>query len=99
MHARSDMPAVLNRLPENLAPLVALDAVRVSAGQDFSRPLVPGRRVWVQASEGHIYVCGAELRSGDGVLLENETLIAAWAESDSLLLLAEFKAAEKPRNI
>jgi len=93
------MPAaVLNRLPENLAPLVALDAVRVPAGQDFSRALLPGRHVWAQANEGHLYVCGAELRSGDGVLLENETLIAAWAESDSLLLIAEFKAPEKIRN-
>lgn len=93
------MPAVLDSLPESLAPLITLDAVRIPAGQDFSHVVVHGRRVWAQAAGGHLYVCGVELRTGDGVLLENETLIAAYAESDSLLLLAEFKAGGKPKTI
>lgn len=73
-----------------MRPVVAAEVVRVKAGADYSRSL-ENRRIWVKAAEGHLYVCGTELRAGEGLLLEHEPVLAAYAETDSLLLIIELE--------
>lgn len=76
-------------VPDALRPVVGADAVRIKAATDFSRPLE--NRAWVKAAEGHVYVCGTELRAGEGVLLQGERLLAAYADVDSVLLILELE--------
>lgn len=85
------MASVLDHFPAPLGPLRNLHAVRLAAGDDYARPLERGTQAWVQAAEGHVHVCGHELRQGQGVLIEDDDLLAGYAEADSLLLVAELK--------
>lgn len=88
------MAAVMDRFPAPLGPLQNLQVVRLSAGDDYARPLERGNLAWVQAAEGHVHVCGHELRQGQGVLIRDDNLLAGYAETDSLLLVAELKLPE-----
>jgi redox-sensitive bicupin YhaK (pirin superfamily) len=83
------MGDVLDHFPAPLGPLAGLRVVRLAAGDDYAQPLQAGLHVWAQAVEGHLHVCGHELHKGQGVLLSNESVLAGYAESDSLLLVAE----------
>lgn len=85
------MADVLDHFPAPLGPLLGLHVVRLAAGDDYARALDKGIQAWVQAVEGHVHVCGHELRQGQGVLLQDETLLAGYAEADSLLLVAELR--------
>lgn len=85
------MTDVLDRFPAPLGPLVGLRVVRLAAGDDYAQPLEAGQQVWVQAIEGQVHVCGRELRKDQGVLLHKESVLAGYAETDSLLLVAELK--------
>jgi redox-sensitive bicupin YhaK (pirin superfamily) len=85
------MTAVLDHFPAPLGPLHGLRVVRLAAGDDYAQPLEPGMQAWVQAAEGHVHVCGHELRRGQGVLIQDDNLLAGYAETDSLLLVAELK--------
>lgn len=85
------MADVLDHFPAPLGPLRNLRVVRLAAGDDYAQPLESGITAWVQAAEGHVHVCGHELRQGQGVLVQNDSLLAGYAESDSLLLVAELK--------
>lgn len=83
------MGDVLDHFPAPLGPLAGLRVVRLAAGDDYAQPLQAGLHVWAQAVEGHLHVCGHELHKGQGVLLSSESVLAGYAESDSLLLVAE----------
>jgi len=85
------MSDVLDHFPAPLGPLVGLRVARLAAGDDYAQPLGPGTQVWAQAIEGHVHVCGRELHKGQGVLLQKESVLAGYAEVDSLLLIAELK--------
>jgi redox-sensitive bicupin YhaK (pirin superfamily) len=85
------MTDVLDHFPAPLGPLHGLRVLRLAAGDDYAQPLETGIQAWVQAIEGHVHVCGHELRQGQGVLLQGENLLAGYAEADSLLLVAELK--------
>ena len=85
------MTDVLDRFPAPLGPLVGLRVVRLAAGDDYAQPQETGTHTWAQAVEGHVHVCGRELHKGQGVLLKNESVLAGYAETDSLLLVAELK--------
>jgi redox-sensitive bicupin YhaK (pirin superfamily) len=85
------MNDVLDHFPAPLGPLAGLRVVKLAAGDDYAQALERGLQVWVQALQGHAHVCGRELRQGQGVLLRDETLLAGYAEADSLLLVAEIR--------
>lgn len=85
------MAKVFNQFPAPLGPLTRLYTKRMAAGEDYARPIDRGIRLWVQASEGSVHVCGQLLHEGQGLLLDNETVLAAYAETDSLLLVADLK--------
>ena len=68
---------------------VTLHAARLQAGADLAHALEPRRVAWAQTLQGHLFVCGAELRAGQGCLLRDESVLAVYAQNDSLLLLAE----------
>ncbi len=91
------MSDVLDRFPAPLGPLAALRVVRLAAGDDYARPLEGGTQAWDQALQGHVHVCGRELRQDQGVLLRGESLLAGYAEADSLLLVIELKLAGENR--
>lgn len=78
-----------------MRPLVAADAVRLQAGAEYTRPL-DTQAAWVKSAHGHLYVCGTELHAGEGVLLEHEPLLAAFAETDSVLLIIELEGKKTP---
>jgi len=85
------MTDVLDHFPAPLGPLLGLRVVRLAAGDDYAQTLDRGIQAWVQVVEGHVHACGRELRQGQGILLQNETLIAGYAETSSLLLVAELR--------
>jgi redox-sensitive bicupin YhaK (pirin superfamily) len=86
------MSEILTHFPGPHGSLRDLRVVRLVAGDDHAQALDNGIEVWVQVIEGHVHVCGCELRTGQGVLLQSETVLAAYAQDDSLLLVAELKA-------
>lgn len=47
----------------------------LAEGKTLEHPLGPGRRGWVQVATGEVTVNGEQLREGDGVAFERETLI------------------------
>lgn len=93
------MSQVFDQFPGPIGPLTRLYTKRLGAGEDYARPVERGMRVWVQASEGSIHVCGQLLQQGQGVLLDNETVLAAYAETDSLLLVADINSTMTGNNL
>jgi redox-sensitive bicupin YhaK (pirin superfamily) len=91
------MSDILDRFPAPLGPLAGLRVVRLAAGDDYAQPLERGTQAWVQALQGHLHVCGRELRQDQGVLLRDESLLAGYAEADSLLLVIEIRLAGADR--
>lgn len=85
------MSDVLNHFPAPQGTLADLRVIHLGTGDDHARALEPGIRAWVQVISGHVHVCGRELREGQGVLLEGESVLASYAEAESLLLIAELR--------
>ncbi|MGH8453473.1 MAG: hypothetical protein ACRES4_09105 [Nevskiales bacterium] len=85
------MTDVLDRFPAPLGPLVGLRVIRLTAGDDYAQPLEAGNQAWVQVIEGLVHVCGRELHKGQGVLLQKESVLAGYAETDCVLLIIELK--------
>lgn len=86
------MPEILSEFPGPHGSLRDLRTVRLAAGDDHAHALNADIEAWVQVVEGHAHVCGCELRTGQGVLLQSENVLAVYAQADSLLLIAELKA-------
>jgi redox-sensitive bicupin YhaK (pirin superfamily) len=60
---------------------------RLSKGGEFSRPLQPGRKAWLQIARGRLALGGHSLSAGDGASLDGEASIAVSALEDSEILL------------
>jgi redox-sensitive bicupin YhaK (pirin superfamily) len=59
----------------------------IADGMRLAHRLAPGRRAWVQVTDGRVRMEGATLAAGDGVALEQVAEIVMTAESDAELLL------------
>ncbi len=87
------MPERLAHFPGPLGSLQDLRVIRLASGHDLAQALESGTDIWLQVIEGHLHACGCELHAGHGVLLTSETVLAVYAEADSLLLIAELKTS------
>lgn len=85
------MSGILKHFPGPHGTLLDLRVVRLAAGDDHALALEANVDAWAQVIEGHVHVCGNELEAGQGVLLRSENVLAAYAQADSLLLIAELK--------
>lgn len=90
------MADVLNQFPAPLGPLTGLRTIRLRAGDDYAQAIDSRSQVWAQALEGHVHVCGHELHAGQGVLIGNESVLAGYAQADSLLLVIELSLSHSP---
>lgn len=60
---------------------------RLKSGEAFDFDLRPGRGAWVQVISGKLSLNGKDISTGDGVALENESVLHFQASEDSEILL------------
>ena len=58
-------------------------ATILNEGQDLSLSIAQGRAIWLQLMRGQLKVNGTDLRNGDAIALENETLLSMLSLEDN----------------
>ncbi len=57
-------------------------AALLAAGETVAHALAAGRKAWVHVVRGTVEVNGQSAQTGDGIALENETMLAVTAHAD-----------------